>query len=172
LCARFAGQVPHLNESQGLYSHCHPSKLSRMDSTETQKLELVYTLFCDDVRLEMGNKLSYMGVFQNIVVPKLPVWLPKLAIVNHWRGAGAHLSEVRVLMPDRQQALVVSQPARFEVTHGSADNISFFVNVTFPVAGEYLVQTLIDSNLFEERVLSVSDEQLIGAEEEESQAVN
>ena len=42
-----------------------------MDTTpEPKKLELVYTLFCDDVRLEVGNKLSYMGVFQNIVVPQ------------------------------------------------------------------------------------------------------
>jgi hypothetical protein len=143
-----------------------------MESAEQEKqetkLELVYTLFCDDVRLEVGNKLSYMGVFQ---VPQLPVWLPKLAVVNHWRGGGSHLSEVRILMPDRQQALVVSQPAPFEINHGSADNISFFVNVTFPVAGQYLVQTLIDSNLFDERVLTVSDQQLI-APEEESQAVN
>ena len=76
-----------------------------MQSATEQKLELAYTLFCDDVRLEVGNKLSYMGVFQNIVVPQLPVWLPKLAVVNHWRGEGAHLSEVRILMPDRQQAL-------------------------------------------------------------------
>jgi len=141
-----------------------------MESKENQKLELAYTLFCDDVRLEVGNKLSYMGVFQTIVVPQLPVWLPKLAVVNHWRGGGAHLSEVRILMPDRQQALVVSQPARFEINHGSADNISFFVNVTFPVAGEYVVQTLVDSNLFDERILIVSDQQLIAPEE--SEAVN
>jgi len=98
------------------------------------------------------------------------VWLPKLAVVNHWRGDGVHLSEVRILMPDRQQALVVSQPARFEVNHGSADNISFFVNVTFPVAGEYVVQTLVDSTLFDERVLIVSDQQLLAPEE--SEAVN
>jgi len=145
--------------------------LTQQKEQQTQ-LELVYTLFCDDVRLEVGNKLSYMGVFQTIVVPQLPVWLPKLAVVNHWRGEGAHLSEVRILMPNRQEALVVSQPARFEITHDSADNISFFVNVTFPVAGEYLVQTLIDSSLFEERILTVSDQQLIASEDEASEAVN
>jgi hypothetical protein len=144
---------------------------SEQQPEQAEKLELVYTLFCDDVRLEVGNKLSYMGVFQNIVVPQLPVWLPKLAVVNHWRGSGGHLSEVRILMPDRQQALVVSQPSRFEISHGSADNISFFVNVTFPIAGQYLVQTLIDSNLYDERVLNVTDQQLI-APEEESEAVN
>jgi hypothetical protein len=141
-----------------------------METNQDQKLELAYTLFCDDVRLEVGNKLSYMGVFQNIIVPQLPVWLPKLAVVNHWRGDGAHLSEVRILMPDRQQALVVSQPARFEISHGSADNFSFFVNVTFPVAGQYIVQTLVDSNLFEERMLNVSDQQFVAPEE--SEAVN
>lgn len=146
-----------------------------MSSTEPKKepkLQLGYTLLCDDVRLEVGNKLSYMGVFQSIIVPQLPVWLPKLAVVNHWQGEGTHLSEVRILMPDRQQALVVSQPARFEINQGSADNISFFVNVTFPIGGEYWVQTLVDSNLFEERGLVVSDQQLIASAEETSEAVN
>src|SRR6266513_4092774 len=92
------------------------------EKEQPAQLEMVYTLFCDDVRLEVGNKLSYMGVFQNIVVPQLPVWLPKLAVVNHWRGGGSHLSEVRILMTDRQQALVVSQPAPFEIGHGSAED--------------------------------------------------
>jgi len=141
-----------------------------MADTQNEKLELAYTLFCDDVRLEIGNKLSYMGVFQTIIVPQVPVWLPKLAVVNHWRGDGAHLSEVTILMPERQQALVVSQPARFEISHGSADNISFFVNVTFPVSGEYVVQTLVDSNLYDERILTVTEQQLIAPEE--SEAVN
>src|SRR5436190_22584481 len=143
-----------------------------MADTENQKLELAYTLFCDDVRLEIGNKLSYMGVFQTIIVPQMPVWLPKLAVVNHWRGNGAHLSEVRILMPDRQQALVVSQPARFEISHGSADNISFFVKVTFPVSGEYLVQTLIDSNLYDDRILTVFVQHLIAPQDEESETIN
>ena len=131
-----------------------------MSSTEraTKKLELLYTLFCDDVRLEAGNKLSFMGVFQNILVQQLPVSLIKFAVVHHWKGQGSYLSEVRILTPDRQQPIVVSQPTRFEIASGGfADNISFFVNVTFPTAGRYIVQTLVDSNLFEEQTLTVSD---------------
>jgi hypothetical protein len=128
------------------------------ETKQTEKLELIYTLFCDDVRLEVGNKLSLMGVFQNIMVQQLPVSLIKFAVVNHWRGEGTHLSEVRILTPDRQQPIVVSQPTRFDVaTGGFADNISFFVNVTFPAAGQYWVQTLIDSNLFDEQPLTVAD---------------
>src|SRR5690349_5975024 len=129
-------------------------------STEpaNKNLKLLYTLFCDDVRLEVGNKLSFMGVFQHILVQQLPVSVLKLAIVNHWQGQGSYLSEVRILTPDRQQPIVVSQPTRFEITAGGyADNISFFVNVTFPRAGRYVVQTLIDSTLYNEQLLTVSD---------------
>jgi hypothetical protein len=125
---------------------------------QTDKLELVYTLFCDDVRLEAGNKLSLMGVFQNILVQQLPISLIKFAVVNHWRGEGAHLSEVRILTPDKKQPVVVSQPTRFEIAPGGfADNISFFVNVTFSSPGEYWVQTLVDSTLFDEQPLTVAD---------------
>jgi hypothetical protein len=129
-----------------------------MTTEQQPDLELIYTIFCDDVRLEAGNKLSFMGVFQNIMVQQLPASLIKFAVVNHWRGQGTYLSEVRILTPDRQQAVVVSQPTSFEIASGGyADNISFFVNVTFPKSGQYLVQTLINSNLFEEQVLTISD---------------
>ena len=127
-------------------------------TTDQKNLKLLYTLFCDDVRLEAGNKLSFMGVFQNIMVQQIPVSLIKFAVVNHWEGSGSYLSEVRILTPDRQHPIVVSQPTRFEIASGGfADNISFFVNVTFPTSGRYVVQTLIDSNLYKEELLTVSD---------------
>ena len=139
---------------------------------EAPELELLYTLFCDDVRLEVGNKLSFMGVFQNIVVQQMPVSLIKFAVVNHWRGEGTHLSEVRILSPDRQHPIVISQPTSLEIAPGGfADNISFFVNVTFPAAGQYWVQTLVDSNLFDEQQLTVTDGREPVADSS-SQAVN
>ena len=137
------------------------------------KLKLIYTIFCDDVRLEVGNKLSLMGVFQNIMVQQLPVSLIKFAVVSHWQGAGTHLSEVRILSPDRRQPVVVSQPTSFEVTPGGfADNISFFVNVTFHEPGQYWVQTLVDSTLFDEQPLIVLDARSAQGPENASEAVN
>lgn len=123
------------------------------------RLELVYTIFCDDVRLEAGNRLSLMGVIPNmIMVQQLPVTMIKFAVVHRWRGEGAHLSEVRILTPDRQMPIVLSQPTRFEIAEGGfADNISFFVNLTFEAPGRYWVQTLIDSTLFDEQPLLVAD---------------
>jgi hypothetical protein len=125
------------------------------------------------VRLEVGNKLSLMGVFQNIMVQQLPVSLIKFAVVSHWQGEGTHLSEVRILTPDRQQPVVVSQPTSFDIVPGDfADNISFFVNVTFPVAGRYWVQTLVNSTLFDEQPLVVADARAARQTESISEAVN
>lgn len=124
----------------------------------TEKLQLVYTLLCDDVRLEMGNKISLMGVFQNIMVEKLPISLIKFAVINHWRGEGQHQVEVRIISPDKQSLIVTSQPTHLELAEGGfTDNVSFFVNVVFPDAGTYWIQTLANSVLVEELPLIVAD---------------
>lgn len=137
------------------------------------RLELIYTLLCDDVRLEVGNKLSFMGVFQNIVVQQMPVRLFKFAVVNHWQGEGMHLSEVRILTPDRRQPIAFSQPTSFDIgPSGFADNISFFIDVTFPAEGQYWVQTLVNSNLHDEQPLTVATMQSQPATDEVSEAVN
>ncbi len=38
-------------------------------------------LFCDDIRLEVGNKHTYVGCYEaQLVVPELPIVLPKFCI--------------------------------------------------------------------------------------------
>ena len=142
----------------------------------TQNLQLVYTLLCDDVRLEMGNKISMMGVFQNIMVEKLPISLIKFAVVNHWRGDGVHQTEVRIVAPDKNNMVVSSQPTAIELAPGGfTDNVSFFVNVVFPNAGTYWVQTLANSVLLEEFPLIVTDARaasVVQTAEEISETVN
>jgi hypothetical protein len=127
---------------------------------DERQLQLSYTLLCDDVRLEIGNKISLMGVFQNIMVERLPVSLIKFAVVNHWRGVGKYEAEVRILSPDRQNLIVTSQQTDIELMQGGfTDNVSFFVNVVFPEAGGYWVQTLADAVLLDEFQLLVTDSQ-------------
>jgi hypothetical protein len=141
----------------------------------TPRLQLVYTICCDDVRLEVGNKLSLMGVFHQIVVQQFPVTLLKFAVVSQWRGEGSHLSEVRILTPDRRRPIVMAEPSPFEVTPGGvANNISFFFNVEFPAPGRYRVQTLIDSTLADEQELTLLQLEASGAPAPDatSEAVN
>lgn len=131
---------------------------------ETANLKLVYTLLCDDVRVEMGNKISLMGIFQNIMVETLPVSLIKFAVVNHWEGTGRHQTEVRILSPDRANLVVTSQPTDIELaTGGFTDNVSFFVNVVFPDAGTYWVQTVANTKLVDEFPLIVTDQAALDA---------
>lgn len=131
---------------------------------QTQNLNLVYTLMCDDVRIEMGNKISLMGIFQNIMVEKLPVSLIKFAVINHWSGEGSHETEVRILSPNRADLLVTSQPTPIELAPGGfTDNVSFFINVVFPQAGTYWVQTLCDQEVMEEFPLIVTDQCAVAA---------
>ncbi len=120
-------------------------------------LKLHYTLMCEDVRLEINHKLSLMGVFYSIQIPQLPVTLLKLVILNHWSGAGQYLSEVRILTPDRSQPIAVSPPSPFQIPpDGFADNVTIFANLTFPAPGDYVVQMLINSNLFAEQRLNLT----------------
>ena len=125
---------------------------------ESKGLKLLYTLMCDDVRVEIGNKISLMGIFQNIMVEQMPVSLIKFAIVNHWVGDGSYTTEVRVLYPDRQNVMVTSQQTAIDLSPGGfTDNVSFFVNVVFPNTGTYWVQTLADEVVVEEIPLVVAD---------------
>jgi hypothetical protein len=116
---------------------------------------LKYTLICDDVRLEMGNKMSLMGLFQNVFLPQFPATVVKFAILNHWIGQGTFESEIRIMDPNGNEA-VRSRPAKFSVTAGGhADNITFFSNVTFKSAGTYTIQIVLAENVVEEKPIHI-----------------
>lgn len=140
------------------------------------ELKLEYTLLCDDVRIEMGNKISLMGIFQNIMVEKLPVSLIKFAVINHWRGQGNHQTEVRILSPDKSNLVVTSQPTQIDLAPGGfTDNVSFFVNVVFPNAGTYWVQTIANAVVLDEFPLMVTDQinlESVRPAEEVSETIN
>lgn len=139
-------------------------------------LRLLYTLLCDDVRIEMGNKISLMGVFQNIMVEKLPVSLIKFAVINHWSGQGNHETEVRILSPDKSDLIVTSQPTQIDLAGGGfTDNVSFFVNVVFSNPGTYWVQTIANTVVLEEFPLIITDSENLDSmrpAEEVSETIN
>jgi hypothetical protein len=121
-------------------------------------LRLHYTILCEDVRLEINHKLSLMGIFYAVQVPQLPATVLKVVVLNHWSGEGKYLSEVRILTPDRGQPIAVSPPSSFDIpADGFADNVTIFANITFPAPGPYVVQTLINSSLFSEQQLVVTN---------------
>jgi len=117
--------------------------------------QLVYSITCDDVRLEMGNKLSLMGIFEHVFLTNFPAVILKIAIVNHWTGAGDFQTRVRIVSPEGMD-VAISAPSNFRIEpEGYADNVTFFANVSFEKAGTYRLQTLLDGDLVSERPLYV-----------------
>lgn len=49
-----------------------------------------YTIICDDIRQEIGNKLTFVGTYQNlIIVSKLPYTFPKLCFFVQYKDIRA-----------------------------------------------------------------------------------
>ena len=103
--------------------------------------QLVYCIVCDDVRIEMGNKLSLMGVFENIFLQSFPAVLLKFAVVNHWEGNGEYETQVKVLNPERRE-VVASAPSTFTIeNNGYADNIEIHYNTNGTQFPEEFIET-------------------------------
>ena len=117
--------------------------------------QLVYSILCDDVRIEMGNKLSLMGIFENLFLTSVPMTLLKLTIVNHWVGVGEFESQVKILSADGRE-LAVAAPSKFHIeAQGYADNITFFTNLHFDRPGTFTVRTFLDGKHVSDRPMYV-----------------
>lgn len=117
--------------------------------------QLVYCILCDDVRLELGSKLSLMGIFENLFLSSFPAGILRFATVNHWVGVGDFETQVRVVAPDGHE-IAVSAPSAFRIeSQGYADNITFFGNVALERAGTYHIRTYLDGKMVYEKPLFV-----------------
>jgi|SRR5206468_3111244 len=117
--------------------------------------QLMYTIVCDDVRLEMGNKLSLMGIFENVFFPSFPSILLRLAVVNHWIGVGEFETRVRIRAPDGREA-AASAPSTFHIdAQGYADNVTVFTNVAFERAGVFTVEVFLDGQQVSQKAIYV-----------------
>jgi len=109
---------------------------------------LVMTILCDDVRQELGGKISLMGLFETISAPSFPTMHPRFAILNEWTGGrGDFTSVIRLLTPDQSTVLSESE-TRFTLYQETQRHreISFRLNSTFKSPGTYWVEMLIDGS--------------------------
>ena len=56
----------------------------------------IYILVCDDVRHEVGNKVSIMGIYDDIVLRETPAILPKINLAILLKGFKRNISKVQV----------------------------------------------------------------------------
>jgi len=120
------------------------------------KAHLAYSLLCDDIRLEVGNKLSVMGMFQNIYLQALPSTIIKFALLNRWEGDGEHTTEIKIISPDRTKIIANTAPSPFSLTPGGfADNVTIFSNVVFSDEGSHVIQIYLNGIMVRELYLNI-----------------
>jgi hypothetical protein len=124
--------------------------------TSLAKAHLAYSLLCDDIRLEAGNKLSVMGLFQNIYLQTLPATILKFALLNRWEGAGEHTTEIKIVSPDRSKIIANTAPSPFSLNPGGfADNVTIFSNVVFSEEGAHVIQIYLNAIMVREFYLNI-----------------
>jgi hypothetical protein len=121
------------------------------------KPTISFTIICDDVRQEVGGKVSLMGLFENIYAVKFPAIHPRLAVVTEWSdGAGEYEIKTRLLSPDRKTALreTASRITLSGVNYRHRD-VSVHLNVEFKAPGTYWIENLLDDELMNSLPLKV-----------------
>ncbi len=124
---------------------------------EKTRPHLNFTLLCDDIRQELGGKISLMGIFENIYATSFPAVHPRLAIMNEWaEGSGEFEATLRILSPDRKTILRESVTrlklidARFKHR-----DISIHLNIEFREPGTYWIENYLDGILVNSIPLNV-----------------
>lgn len=64
-----------------------------------------YSLACDDIREEVGNKLSFMGVYgKNIVIPKTPFVFPQICVAIFCKDlSGGDIFSIKAVDPSGKE---------------------------------------------------------------------
>jgi hypothetical protein len=60
--------------------------------------QTIYTLVCDDIRHEVGNKLSLMGLYSDIVVKETPTILPKISLAIIFKGIKYKIKTINIAL--------------------------------------------------------------------------
>ena len=111
------------------------------------------TIWCDDIRQELGNKVTLAGVLgDEIVVPQVPVVVQSFAIVQRWhaenteidRGVGEFHFELEDPGGERNR-FPIPQPVPRKGVHST--NLMFvlrFAMFPFRLKGEYKFRTYLN----------------------------
>lgn len=116
---------------------------------EKTKPSLNFTLLCDDVRQEVGGKISLMGIFENIYANNFPAVHPRLATINEWaEGSGEFDATLRILSPDRKTVLreTATRLKLADARYRHRD-VSIHLNIEFRDPGTYWIENYLDGIL-------------------------
>ena len=132
-----------------------------MSSDETRLLpDLQFSVLSDDVRQEITGKFMLIGLFEAIKARRFPVRHPLMFVTNRWcNGQGDFRGQTRIVTGSNE-TLVEGKETPFTLasTTSSYTIVERFDRVTFPAAGTYWVEILLDGNLRQRFPLTLVEE--------------
>lgn len=58
-----------------------------------------FTILCDDIRQEVGNKISLMGIYgKEVIIPEIPFVFPKLCLLLTAREVRLEIHDIKVII--------------------------------------------------------------------------
>lgn len=112
--------------------------------------DLQSSLICDDVRQEHNGKFMLIGLFDAIHAERLPLTFSRICLVTRWcSGEGVFTQRSRIINPDQKTILVEGKNVKVQLPspEAAATSVEVFVNITFPSAGTYWVEILLENDL-------------------------
>lgn len=112
-------------------------------------IKLLFAHICDTAFISEGSKtLNVIGIFENIGASNFPAIHPKFSVVSAIQGDAGNYNQT-LTITNKQTGLEigrVSGPSNITSPNGKALFISTFVMITFPSAGKYIVNILINDS--------------------------
>jgi hypothetical protein len=95
-----------------------------------RKPKLEYSIICDDIRQEVGNKLSFMGIYgSDINIPMVPFTFPQLCAAISYKDVKKGDSfEIKLKDPTGK---LVGQPIKGSIPPEAKGNIKFMIFAKF-----------------------------------------
>lgn len=126
---------------------------------KAHKPNLIYAHICEDIRMELGDKVSLMGLFDSILAKEFPAIHPRLAVVAAWGGAiGEFKSQILLVAPAESHITDLgSANIRLANEKHTHRHIGIHYNWKIPAPGIYEVRILLDGDLVRTLPLPVED---------------
>ena len=116
-----------------------------------------YAIICDDIREEVGNKLSYIGIYgRDIFVPNIPFNFPKLCVIITYKDIKIDDSfSFKIIDPSGK---MLGKAINVTITSGEKDynRISIlgrFIPLTINQEGLHKLEIMINDDENRKRVI-------------------
>jgi len=108
-----------------------------------------YSIICDDIRQEIGNKMTFVGVYQDlIIVQQIPVALPKLCFYVQYKDIRAG-DQFKLKLADpsdkiMEKPIEITVPAKQKP--GKMRIFGAFSPLKIEEAGQYTLTIIVNGN--------------------------